>query len=72
MLMFEITRDNNRSTDSLSLVKNRVPTLHIAAIHLERDTFMFMPGMFCKYHEDQQCLHCCHATVKGWVGNLID
>ena len=45
--MFEITRDNNRSSDSLSLVKNRVPTLHIAATHLERDNFMFMPGMFC-------------------------
>jgi len=72
ILLFEMTRENNKSLDSsfttlssMSLIKNRVPTLAIAEAQLERDTFMYMPGMCCDWHQEIETIHCTKASVMG-------
>ena len=57
LLLFEMCRESNRSLDtsfssqnSVSAVRNRVPTLSLAEAQLGRDTFMYMAGMCCDWH----------------------
>ena len=73
ILLFEMTRETNKSLDSsfttlssVSLIKNRVPTLAIAEAQLDRDTFMYMPGMCCDWHQEMETIHCTKASVLGW------
>jgi len=74
-LLYELTREHHRSQNvdssfsslsSLGVVKNRVPCLTIAEAQLDRDTFMFMPGMACDWHQEQETLHCSKSVVIGW------
>jgi len=76
-LLYELTRDHHRSQtqnadtsysslSSLGVVKNRVPSATIAEAQLDRDTFMFMPGMSCDWHQEQETIHCSKSVVLGW------
>ena len=40
-------------------------------LYLYRDTFMFMPGMYCGYHQEKETFHCCKATVRGWAYTIF-
>ena len=42
------------SVSSVSLVRNRVPTVALAEAQLDRDTFMLMPRMSCSWHTEVQ------------------
>lgn len=74
-LLYEMTREGEESVDtsrgsslsSGSLVRNRVPTLALAEAQLDRDTFMLMPGMSCRWHTEVESLHCCQAQVLSWA-----
>lgn len=75
-LLYEMTREGDESVDtsfassldseSLVMVRNRVPTLALAEAQLDRDTFMLMPGMSCSWHTEVESLHCCQAQVLSW------
>jgi len=54
-------------SESLVMVRNRVPTLALAEAQLDRDTFMLMPGMSCSWHTEVESLHCCQAQVLSWA-----
>ena len=72
VLLYEMAREENRSTDtsismsSLSGCDTKVPTISIAEAQLDRDLFIFIPGLSCSWHEDVETSHCTSATVSRW------
>ena len=72
VLLYELAREENRSMDtslsmsSLSGCDTTVPTISIAEAQLDRDMFIFIPGLSCSWHEDVETSHCTSATLSRW------
>ena len=72
VLLFELAREENRSTatslsmSSLSGCDTRVPTISIAERQLDRERFIYTPGLSCTWHEEVETSHCTSATVIRW------
>ena len=53
VLLYELAREENKSTNtslsmsSLSVCDTKVPTISIAEVQLDRDTFIYTTGLFC-------------------------
>jgi len=73
VLLYELARDENKSTNtslslsSLSGCDTKVPTISIAEAQLDRDMFIYTPGLSCTWHEDLETYLCTTATVIRWA-----
>jgi len=73
VLLYEVAREENKSTDSSSSVSShssyydtRVPTISLAEAQLDRDVYIYTPGLSCAWHEDVETSHCTTATLNRW------
>ena len=72
VLLYELVREDNRSvsksfsTFSASSFDSRVPTITIAEAQLDRDNYIYIPGLSCAWHEDVETCHCTTATLHRW------
>eukprot|EP00092_Neocalanus_flemingeri_P036322 GFUD01039544.1.p1 GENE.GFUD01039544.1~~GFUD01039544.1.p1 ORF type:complete len:425 (+),score=152.86 GFUD01039544.1:78-1352(+) len=72
VLLYELAREENRSTDtslsmsSLSGCDTKVPTISLAEAQLDRDMFIYTPGLSCSWHEEVETSYCTSAKVTGW------
>jgi len=72
VLLYELAREENKSTSaslsmsSLSVCDTKVPTISIAEVQLDRDMFIYTPGLSCSWHEDLETYLCTTATLTRW------
>ena len=72
VLLYELAREENKFTDtslslsSLSFCDTRVPTISIAEVQLDRDMFIYTPGLSCSWHEDMEAYLWTKAKDNRW------
>ena len=72
VLLYELAREENKFTDtslslsSLSFCDTRVPTISNAEVQLDRDMFIYTPGLSCSWHEDMETFLLTTAANNRW------
>jgi len=73
VLLYELAREDNRSIINSSFSVStfsgydfKVPTISIAEAQLGRDTFIYIPGLSCKWHEDIETIYCTTSIVNSY------
>ena len=76
LLMFEIANkapDSEAAQAEQNLHEKFLPFESVAERELEKEMFLFQPGMNCAWHEETtETCHCCSAHVRSWTFTMLD
>jgi hypothetical protein len=66
-LLFQLARVGGEVTGG-----TQVPTVSLAEVQLDRDWFLYTPGMACAWHQQRdETVHCSEALVRRWSYILL-